>query len=140
MKLFENIRLLLVTARQNVYRKVNITMVKTYFEIGKMIVEDEQGSERRAEYGIGQLKELGKKLTVEFGKGFSERNLENMRNFYLIYSKSQTVSAKSGKSEAVSQKFELSWSHYVFLMRLEEPIRRFYEIEAVQNNWNTSLC
>jgi len=125
-QLFDGIRELLVQARQSVVRHINTTMVKTYFKIGRMIVEDEQEGEKRADYGKKQLQELSIKLGVEFGRGFSVDNLEHMRKLYLVYS----------KSEKVSRKFELSWSHYVLLMRWDEPIRKFYEIEAAQNNWS----
>ena len=102
-------------------------MAKTYFLIGKRIVEEEQNGEKRAEYGKKLIKELSKKLTKEFGKGFSERNLEQMRKFYLAYSIPQTVSAE----------FRLSWSHYLILMRMENlDERNFYEIEAIENNWS----
>jgi len=134
--LFENIRSLLLSSRQNVLRYVNTTMVHTYYEIGRIIVEDEQQGSIRAEYGKQTLKELSLKLINEFGKGFSVDNLENMRQFYLTYSKGQTLSAQSKNSETLSRRFKLSWSHYVFLMRLDEPIRRFYEIEAIENNWS----
>lgn len=102
-------------------------MVETYFEVGRMIIEEEQGGNIRAEYGKQILIELSKKLTTEFGKGFSKRNLEQMRQFYLTYSKTQTVSAQ----------FNLSWSHYLKLMRIDnENERKFYEIEAFENNWS----
>ena len=135
-QLFENIRLLLVSARQNVLRQINTTMVHTYFEIGKTIVEDEQKGEKRANYGAKILKNLSNQLMREFGKGYSLTNLKQMKSFYLTYSKGQTVSDQSEKSETLSRIFKLSWSHYVLLMRLDEPIRKFYEIEAVQNNWS----
>ena len=135
---------LLKEARKNVVRTVNKTMVYTYFEIGKMIVEEEQNGRERAEYGKQILKELSKRLTSEFGKGFSVDNLENMRRFYLTYSNSETVSRKSTieKSETVSRKsatpeFHLSWSHYLFLMRIDNlEERKFYEIESIKNNWS----
>lgn len=74
-------------------RTINQTMVQTYYEIGRMIVEEEQNGKNRAEYGKRLLRDLSKVLTTEFGKGFSERNLEQMRQFYLVYSKPQTLSA-----------------------------------------------
>ncbi len=123
---------LLKEARKNVVRTVNKTMVYTYFEIGKMIVEEEQNGRERAEYGKQILKELSKRLTSEFGKGFSVDNLENMRRFYLTYSNSETVSRKSATPE-----FHLSWSHYLFLMRIDNlEERKFYEIESIKNNWS----
>jgi predicted nuclease of restriction endonuclease-like (RecB) superfamily len=102
-----------------------------------MIVENEQGGKEKAKYGEEVLKELSIKLTEEFGKGFSVQNLERMRNFYLCYSISQSAkSDNEKKSSTLSRKFSLSWSHYIFLIRLEEQERSFYEIEATQNNWS----
>lgn len=118
---------LLHNARKIAVHAVNQTMVVSYFEIGKMIVLEEQNGKERAEYGKRILKELSLKLTNEFGKGFSQRNLEQMRQFYLTYSKAQTVSAQ----------FRLSWSHYLMLMRIDnESERQFYEIESIENNWS----
>ncbi len=79
-------------------------MVLTYFEIGRRIVEEEQQGKERAEYGKRLLKGLSEVLTKEFGKGFSERNLEQMRKFYLTYSISQTLSAEFKKSAILSRK------------------------------------
>jgi len=118
---------ILHNARRMAVHAVNQTMVISYFEIGRIIVSEEQNGKERAEYGKRILKELSLKLTKEFGKGFSQRNLEQMRQFYLTYSKAQTVSAE----------FQLSWSHYLMLMRIgNESERQFYEIEAVENNWS----
>lgn len=138
---------LLQSARKNAVRAINETMVETYFEIGKRIVEEEQDGKERAEYGKEVIKNLSKILTKEFGKGFSGRNLEQMRQFYFVYSKSQTLSAESkNKSQTSSansqilkthQSFRLSWSHYLTLMRIDNPNeRKFYEIEADKNNWS----
>ena len=141
--LLQSIRELLVVSKQDVYRYVNTRMVYVYFEIGRQIVEYEQGGKYTAEYGKKTLKYLSDRLIQEFGRGFSVRNLEYMRYFFLIYNKSfqktKTLSAKSSthiSSSAKKQEFPLSWSHYVFLMRLDEPIRNFYEIESEQNNWS----
>ncbi|SEH62253.1 Predicted nuclease of restriction endonuclease-like (RecB) superfamily, DUF1016 family [Paenimyroides aquimaris] len=146
---FSQIVDLLQFARGNVVRTINQTMVTTYFEIGRMIVEEEQGGKERAEYGKQLLKELSKVLTKEFGRGFSVENLTKMRYFYLTYSNSSTlltISPKSQsltdelqneKSQTVSAKFNLSWSHYLKLMRIDdENERKFYEIEAAKNNWS----
>lgn len=143
--LFLKIAELLQTARQTVVRAVNQTMVYTYYEIGRMIVEDEQKGKERAEYGKQVLKELSKKLTIEFGKGFSVENLDRMRYFYKTYSSSNssTPLTKSETTdnraiyETASRKFTLSWSHYLKLMRIDNPDeRRFYEIECAANNWS----
>ena len=125
--LYKNILNLLKNSREQVLRTVNSTMVKTYFEIGRLIVEDEQKGFERAEYGKETLKNLSVRLTKEFGKGFSATNLKQMKNFYLAYKISQTV----------SDQFKLSWSHYLVLMRMENlNERNFYEIEAINNNWS----
>ena len=125
--IYQEIHDLLYKAKQNIISNVNYTMTKTYFLIGKRIVEEEQNGNKRAEYGKKLMKTLSEKLTKEFGKGFSQRNLEQMRTFYLRYSISQTVSAE----------FKLSWSHYLVLMRIENiNARNFYEIEAFENNWS----
>ena len=126
-ELYTQIAELLQAARQNIVRAVNQTMVLTYYQIGRTIVENEQKGEQRAAYGKQVLKELSKKLTAEFGKGFSSDNLENMRRFFLAYPISETI----------SRKFTLSWSHYLKLMRITNlQERSFYEIEAAQNNWS----
>ena len=148
-KLYTQIATLLEAARSQVVRAVNHTMVKTYYEIGRMIVEEEQNGKERAEYGKQLLKELSTLLTRDFGKGFSVDNLENMRRFYLSYLKSETLSRISDKliSETPSRKFntinqlpeilQLSWSHYLILIRIENvEERKFYEIEAHKNNWS----
>jgi predicted nuclease of restriction endonuclease-like (RecB) superfamily len=125
--LYNQISTLLNHARKSVLQTVNTTITRTYFEIGKLIVEDEQNGNIRAEYGKKLIESLSNKLSQEFGKGFSQRNLEQMRQFYITYSKSQTLSAE----------FKLSWSHYLKLMRIENSDeRKFYEIEANENNWS----
>lgn len=120
------IRDLLVEARNSVVKQVNATMVKTYYEIGRRIVEQEQQGKDVANYGDYLLVRLSESLSGSFGKGFSKRNLELMRQFYLTY--------KIAKSP-ISQ--SLSWTHYIRLMRISDPDeRRFYEIETVNNNWS----
>ena len=108
-------------------------MVTTYFEIGRMIVEEEQKGQNRAEYGKKILKILSEKLTEKYKKGFSEDNLSNMRKFYLAYSDRKEISEKLSRK----LKFELSWSHYIKLSRISDlNERKFYEIEAIKNNWS----
>jgi hypothetical protein len=109
-KFYNRIVDLLETARNNVVSAVNQTMVLTYFEIGSMIVEEEQNGKNRAEYGKQLLKELFSSLTKDFGRGFSVDNLENMRRFYLAYSKSETLSRISTDqiSETLSRKSDLA--------------------------------
>lgn len=128
---------LLKEARESVVRTVNNTMVYTYLEIGRMIIEEEQNGNERAEYGKQILKELSNRLSTEFGKGFSVTNLQQMKNFYNIYGKQQTVSAKSENGIVLNNNFQLSWSHYLFLMRVDNiDERKFYEIETIDNNWS----
>jgi predicted nuclease of restriction endonuclease-like (RecB) superfamily len=147
--LLTTIKTLLDQARKQVVQTVNITMVKTYFEIGKMIVEDEQNGENRAEYGKETLKNLSAELTKEYGKGFTKRNLELMRQFYLVYSKTNTLYSQLEKPSTLSRtsdiqqtvsakspNFNLSWSHYLILMRMEEVERAFYEKEISLGNWS----
>ncbi len=125
--IYEEIKILLNSARNSITSTINSTMAKTYFLIGKRIVEEEQKGEKRAEYGEELIKNLSLRLTEEFGKGFSETNLKQMKSFYLIYGKGQTL----------SDQFKLSWSHYLILMRMENlDERNFYEIEASENNWS----
>lgn len=131
-QLFAKIAELIEITRNKIATTVNLAMVHTYFEIGRMIVEDEQQGKARADYGKHTLKELSIRLIQQFGKGFSERNIEQMRQFYLTYSISQTLSA-----ELKPTLFQLSWSHYIVLMRIEKiDERRFYEIETIANNWS----
>ena len=128
---------LLHSARQQAVRQVNLVMVHTYFEIGRMIVEEEQEGKGRAEYGKQLLSGLSKALTNEFGKGFSTTNIQQMRSFYLTYQNQQTLSAKSEIQQTASAIFKLSWSHYLKLMRIDdENERKFYEIESYKNNWS----
>tara|TARA_Y100000814_G_scaffold289752_1_gene263182 strand:- start:166 stop:1062 length:897 start_codon:yes stop_codon:yes gene_type:complete len=102
-----------------------------------MIVHEEQNGNERADYGKQLIKTLSLKLTADFGKGFSQRNLEQMRQFYLVYSKAQTLSAEFESDDKPVKKFQLSWSHYLKLMRIEDgDERNFYEIESYKNNWS----
>ncbi|MGL6168500.1 MAG: PDDEXK nuclease domain-containing protein [Fusobacteriaceae bacterium] len=124
---YENILNILKSSREKVLKTVNITMVKTYFEIGRLILEEEQKGEYRATYGKELLKNLSIRLTKDFGKGFSETNLKQMKNFYDVYKIRQTL----------SDEFNLSWSHYLILMRISNvEERQFYEIESFNNNWS----
>lgn len=120
---------LLKSARETLVASVNTIMVRTYYEIGRLIVEEEQNGEVKAKYGQNLIIGLSKKLSDEFGKGYSATNLKQMRSFFLVYSKGQKA----------SDDFRLSWSHYLKLMRIEnEEERAFYEIESFTNNWSLS--
>lgn len=140
--LFQSVKTLIEEARKQIVRNVNTTMVFTYFQIGKMIVEERQGGEQRAAYAKETITSLSEQLTAEYGKGYSTSNLEYFRQFYLTYqtSISQTVFGKSDLPQAFddfSKQFTLSWSHYIQLLKVkDEKERRFYEIEAHKNNWS----
>lgn len=135
---------LLENARKTVKANVNLTMVYTYYEIGRRIVVEEQKGADRAEYGKKLLRELSAFLTSEFGKGFSVGNLKNIRQFYKVYSADQigeTVLSQFENLPTVStgRRFYLSWSHYLKLMRISNmEERHFYEIESVKKNWSLS--
>ena len=140
-KFYKEVVKLLNNARNEVKRTVDSIMTYTYYEVGRKIVEEEQKGKERAEYGKQLVENLSKILTREFGKGFSFTNLTQMRKFYLIYSKRsilQTVSEELENNIKITEiyNFKLSWSHYIFLMRLEETERSFYEIESDKNNWS----
>jgi len=103
---------------------VNSAVVTTYWEIGRQIVEYEQGGSAKAEYGSALLKKLSRDLTDLYGSGFGMSNINKMRKLYLTYPILQTVSAK------------LSWSHYVELLKIDDPLERsFYEKEAESEHW-----
>ena len=155
--LFSQVFDLLQQSKQQVVRAINQTMVYTYYEIGRMIVEEEQNGKDRAEYGKQLLKGLSIQLNQEFGKGFSIDSLERMRKFYLTYSISASLTrisddsnssspmtnSEGGKAQSFtavfknSNSFNLTWTHYIFLMRIDDSNERsFYEIETAKNNWS----
>ena len=126
MKLVINeVKEVLGKARSNVAITVNRELLVSYWKIGEIIVRYEQNEQIRAAYGEQTLKLLSKRLTKEFGKGFSRSNLQNMRLFYLNYQICQTVFGK------------LSWSHYCELLSISDNNKRtFYEKEAINSNWS----
>ena len=129
-------------AQDLVRRAANAAMVYAYFELGRMIVEREQGGGARAGYGERVLEGLSERLTSEFGRGFSVTNLKLMRQFYQRYSSDQIGQTLSDQFpdlpvSTTGRRFFLSWSHYVFLMRVDDvDERHFYEIEAARNGWS----
>ena len=127
--LFGHISKLIDEAHKHVKTTVNTTMVYTYYGVGKYIVEDEQQGYERAAYGKKVLKALSEKLCLKYGEGWSYSNLRQIRQFYLAY---------ANLTDGVCQiQFDLSWSHYLILMRIENhDERNFYEIEAKQQNWS----
>ena len=123
--MIDEIRELLLNARQQVATHINTELLSTYWNVGRIIVEHEQNSNERAAYGRQQLRQISKELTKEFGRGFSVSNIQFMRRFYQTYQIQQTVSVK------------LSWSHYCELLSISDHDKRsFYEKEAVNSGWS----
>lgn len=146
-KLYLNTVDLIQYARSLAVKQVNFIQLMTYYSIGRWIVEEQQEGSTRAKYGQQVIKNLSEKLLNEFGRGFSGDTLKNARKFYLIYKEriSDTVFSLFAieKSETVFSllnedvPFQLSWSHYLQLMRIENANERnFYEIEAAKSNWS----
>ena len=123
--LISSIGMLLEKARKRVYSQINQILVKTYWNIGKQIIEYEQKGKEKAEYGSKLLDNLSKDLRLRYGKGFSRSNIIYMRLFYIKYSKSETLS------------HQLSWSHYFELLKVEDDLERsFYEKQCIKENWS----
>ena len=159
--LFEKVSALIEQGRHRVVTAANIAECYTKYGVGKYIVEEEQQGESRAEYGKQVLKMLSERLTERFGDGWSVETLDKCRKFYRVYSSRQISSTMQTKSNIVNgvdeieggilslpnirdvvtdtaqMKFTLSWSHYLVLMRIENPdARNFYEIECAQQQWS----
>ena len=123
--LYQGVRDILLSARTQARRAVNDAMVQAYWQVGRLIVEDEQGGEKRAEYGKRVLPDLAKRLSMEFGKGFSAQSLWNYRQFYLEFPILSTAWR------------ELSWSHFKMLMRVKNTqARAWYADESVNQGWS----
>lgn len=124
--LFSEIKDIILQSRQRVLKMANSALLETYWQIGKLIIEDEQGGKERADYGKSILKNLANYLTLEFGKGFDERNLNNMRAFYKAFPIWNAL------------RTELSWTHYRLLSRLNSKEKsEYYLYESINNNWNS---
>jgi len=161
---FENVAQIIEKARRFIGRTADVTMCVTYFEIGRLIVEEEQGGKARAEYGKNLMPKLAEYLTAKFKRGFSLSTLKNAKQFYNVYAPSiqQTISAESDGNEKsqslisffenpdsakksqslVSQSypFVVSWTHYLVLLRIKnKDERRFYEIEAARGQWTVDF-
>lgn len=122
---YNEIKEILISARNKVYQTANFAMVEAYWNIGKSIIK-EQGGNEKANYGTGLLKELSRQMTHDFGKGFTVTNLKYMRQFYLTFPNGHAL------------RDELSWTHYRLLMKVEnESARDFYMREAVKSQWST---
>ncbi len=121
----DSIGLLLEEGRGEAFRAVNSILVRTYWRIGRQMVEFEQGGKEKSEYGSALLGKLSGDLVSRYGKGFSRSNLYLMRELYIKYPKIQTLSGK------------LSWSHYSELLSIEDDMaRRFYEIQSDRERWS----
>lgn len=128
MQYIQEIKQILIAARQQSYRAINVAMIEAYWKIGQKIVLQEQNGKEKANYGEAVLKELSKNLSAEFGKGFSSANLRNFRQFYLTYPDEQICYTVCSK---------LSWSHNRLIMRIDNlETRQFYLTEACQENWS----
>jgi len=124
--LLGTLRQLIADSRQQVLRAVDVVQVQTCWHIGQHIVEFEQAGAQRAAYGRGLLAQLGQALTAEFGRGFEERNLRNMRAFYVTFPNRNALRS------------ELSWTHYRLLLRVDSAeARQWYVQEAATQNWST---
>jgi predicted nuclease of restriction endonuclease-like (RecB) superfamily len=123
--LYLEIKNIIHKARHDAYKSINFAMVEAYWNIGRLIVEEEQQGQEKAVYGTYLIPKLAKKLTKDFGKGFDQSNLKRMRQFYLTFSNSATLW------------HQLSWSHYKLLIRVEnENARNYYAQEATEQNWS----
>jgi len=124
--LFLQVTELVIQARQKAYKASNTILLEMYWQIGKLIVEDEQQGNVKADYGKSVLKNLAKQLTLEFGKGFDDSNLRNIRQFYLAFPIRDAV------------RHELSWTHYRIISRLEtKDLREQYSRYAIEGGWDT---
>lgn len=120
------LRELIQQGRQRALRAVDMVQVQTCWEVGRHIVEFEQGGQARAEYGAKLLLQLAQTLSHEFGKGFDERNLRNMRAFFLAFPNWNALRS------------ELSWTHYRLLLRVDDArTREWYMAEAASQSWST---
>jgi len=124
--LYKQVALVLNEARSRVLQTVNSAMVQAYWKIGRLIVEHEQRGKKRAGYGDSLIKGLSERLAVNFGKGFTPRNLWYIRNFYLAFPKVNALRSL------------LSWTHYRLLLKIEnKEAREFYEVESVKSRWSS---
>lgn len=146
---YESVAEVLRAARSNVHRAVNFAMVETYWNVGRMIVEEEQQGKERAEYGQVLIKNLSLRLTSAFGEGFSEQSLRNFRQFFLSFPIRSTLWSESANGDQKNKKpsripsalrRELTWSHYKCIIRVEKPeARTWYMNEAAEQNWSVRV-
>lgn len=123
--LYADIKAVLEEARNKVYSAANSAMVLAYWNIGRLLFEA-SGENERSAYGKNLLGTISKRLTEEFGKGFTEANLRNMRQFFLTFPNRNALRS------------ELSWTQYRMLMRVQNPkVREFYLEECAKSNWSS---
>lgn len=158
--IYADIQTILHQARESAVRSVNFSMVVAYWKIGERIVEEELKGKKRAEYGERLMEQLSKKLTTEFGKGFTATNIKYMRLFYIAFPIRHALRDKFQKGKKQLQishalrdqsllkkqqiwdllRTELSWTHYRLLLAVENvDARNYYMNEAAENNWSTRL-
>ena len=135
--LYHRASVIIEDARERAYRQVNESLIRRNWELGKMIAEEELNGENRAKYGASVIKELSKRLTTSYGKGFTKRNLYNFVSFYKMYG--SLYSCENGIVQSVIAQSSpiLSWTHYLVLIQeLNADARRWYESEAASQNWS----
>ena len=149
--LYREVRAVLEQARASAYRTVNVAMVRAYWQVGRLIVEHEQGGQERATYGEAVLEEVSRRLMAEFGRGFDVTNLRKMRQFYRMFEIRDAARLESDQAKRDAPRLvsgvetirhtacdELSWSHYRLLMQVENPAaREWYMREAADQHWST---
>lgn len=124
--LVTTLKAVIISSRSRTYKAVNSALLECYWNIGRLIVDDELKGNERAEYGKSTLKSIANQLSVEFGKGFEERNLNNMRGFYKAFPIWNAV------------RTELSWTHYRLLSRIDDHEKRKYYLEqSIDSGWNS---
>ncbi|RKZ79438.1 MAG: DUF1016 domain-containing protein, partial [Candidatus Parabeggiatoa sp. nov. 3] len=133
--IYFEIKTVIENARVQAYKAINAAMVQAYWHIGRLIVEQDQKGETKAEYGKALIKELSKRLTHDFGKGFTVTNLNYMRQFYLTFPIDHALRDQSAPNTLHP---ELSWTHYRLMLKVENPkARRFYIQECIESKWST---
>ncbi len=127
-RLYNEVKVIIEEARNKVYKAVNTTLIRSNWEIGKRIVEEEQQGKDRADYGKELIKQLSKRLMDSYGSGYTETNLKYMRQFYTVFEKGHAL------------RDELSWTHYRLLLKVHnDKARTYYLQSAIEQGWNTRV-
>ncbi len=123
-RLYNEVKVIIEEARNKVYKAVNTTLIRSNWEIGKRIVEEEQQGKDRADYGKELIKQLSKRLMDSYGSGYTETNLKYMRQFYTVFEKGHAL------------RDELSWTHYRLLLKVHnDKARTYYLQSAIEQGW-----